>query len=135
VWDGERPWRATTHVVWEGALPVVDLHDLKARNARLVLRRLVAEADALEAGAVLVVCGRGRHSVGPPVLHRLTGDVLAAAARDRDGWRVDPRGSAAWLLVTRPDAAPAVARGASTWFLAAFFLLVVGAVAWLLLGR
>lgn len=135
VWDTERPWRVDTHVEWEGELPAVDLHDLKARNARLALRRLLTIAADLEAGAVLVVTGRGRHSVGPPVLHRMAGEVLASAARDRDDWEVRPRGAASWVLVVRPDAAPAAARSASSWFVAVFFLLVLAAVGFLLFGR
>jgi hypothetical protein len=111
---------------------VVDLHDLKARNARIALDGLLSVAGALRSGSVLVVTGRGAHSIGPAVLRKLTGDRLAAAAARTEGWALHPQGSGAWVLSTDPDAAPA---GRASWFLILFFLLLALALAWLLSGR
>jgi hypothetical protein len=133
VWDAQRPWRVATHVDWESGVPVVDLHDLKARNARTALKRLVGVAESLEGGAVGVVTGRGRHSLGPGVLRRMAGDILVAAAADRDAWSVHPRGSGSWVLVTDPARAPAATRGGPGMVAAVFFALMALALAWLLL--
>jgi hypothetical protein len=132
VWDSDRPWRVATHVNWEAGVPIVDLHDLKARNARVALKRLVAAAEGLEGGAVGVVTGRGRHSLGPGVLRRMAGDILAAAAGDRDTWSVHPRGSGAWVLVTDPARAPSATRSGPGMVAAVFFALLALALAWLL---
>lgn len=116
----------------EDGRPIVDLHDLKARNARSALDALLAVAGELESGAVLVVTGRGSHSLGPPVLRKLAGERLAAAAARTDGWSLHPHGTGAWVLSTDPASAPA--RRAS-WFLVVFFALLAIALAWLLFGR
>ncbi|MEC7945978.1 MAG: Smr/MutS family protein [Myxococcota bacterium] len=132
VWDERRPWRVRTHIGVEHGRPSVDLHDLKARNARLALDCLVAVAPQLESGSVLVVTGRGTHSLGPPVLQRMTGERLAAVAARTEGWALHPHGSGAWVLSTQPSAAPA---RRSNWFLVVFFLLTAAALVWLLAGR
>ena len=128
AWDGKRPWRVGTHVVWERDLLCLDLHDLKARNARLALGALLEVVDALEGCEVLIVTGKGAHSVGPPVLHRLAGDRLAQAVAERDDWSLQPRGSGAWLLSTDPDRATGQGVGS---FLLLFFTLLALALAWL----
>ena len=132
VWDDRRPWRLRTHVGVEDGRPLLDLHDLKARNARLALDLLLAEAAELQTRAVLVVTGRGAHSVGPAVLRQLAGDRLAAAASRTEGWSVHPQGSGAWVLSTDPDATPARRVGV---FVVLFFSLLAIALAWLLFGR
>lgn len=112
-------------------MPCLDLHDLKARNAKKALAALLATVESLDGAAVLVVTGRGNHSLGPPVLHRLAGERLAAAARDA-GWALHPKGSGAWVLSTDPAAAPPKR---ASWFLVLFFALLAVALAWLLFGR
>lgn len=116
----------------EDGHPVVDLHDLKARNARIALDGLLAVVGDLETPTVLVVTGRGAHSLGPAVLRQLAGDRLAAAAARSPGWSLHPRGSGAWLLCTDPDAAPARRSG---WFVLVFFVLLALAMAWLVYSR
>lgn len=132
VWDERRPWRVRTHIGVEDGRPSVDLHDLKARNARLALDRLLDVAPLLESGAILVVTGRGTHSLGPPVLQRMAGERLAAVAARTEGWSLHPHGSGAWVLSTQPSTAPA---RRTSWFLIAFFLLMAAALVWLLSGR
>jgi hypothetical protein len=132
VWDEKRPWRVRSHVGVEDGRPVVDLHDLKARNARVALDGLLSVAAELESRSVLVVTGRGAHSMGPAVLRQLAGDRLAAAASRTDGWSLHPQGSGAWVLSTDPDANPS---GRANWFLVLFFLLLALALAWLVFGR
>jgi len=114
--------------VWERGSLCLDLHDLKARNARLALVAMLDVVDTLQGSEVLVVTGRGAHSVGPPVLHRLAGDRLAQAVAETDGWSLHPRGSGAWLLSTDPDRA---ARHGVGGFLLVFFALLALALAWL----
>lgn len=120
-----------THVVLEDGMPCLDLHDLKARNAKTALGLLLDTVESLEAPNVLVVTGRGAHSIGPAVLRQLAGDRLAAAAARTAGWSVHPRGSGAWVLCTDAEHAPA---GRVSWFLVLFFALLLLALAWLLFG-
>ena len=129
VWDASRPWRVRTHVVWERDALCLDLHDLKARNAKKALSAMLEVIGSLECSEILVVTGRGTHSLGPPVLRRLAGERLAMAASETDGWSLHPRGSGAWLLSTDP--ARAADRGPAG-FLLLFFLLLGLALLWLL---
>jgi len=114
-WAAQRPWRVATHVRWEGELPSLDLHDLNAKLARRAVDALMGEAGALQTGAVRVITGRGRRSIGPGVL----GDLVRSRIGNRleQGWRFHPSGAGAYVLVTDPRKAPRSATGAlSPWF-------------------
>jgi len=114
-WAAQRPWRAATHVRWEGELPSLDLHDLNARLARRAVDALLGEAGALETGAVRVITGRGRRSMGPGVL----GDLVRSRIGNQleEGWRFHPSGAGAYVLITDARRAPRSATGAlSPWF-------------------
>ena len=110
TWAESRPWRVETHVFAQGALPVVDLHDLNAKLARQAVRAVLEFAGELEAGAVRFVVGRGRHSMGPGgTLGKVVRKLLKRAVAERD-WRF--RADAATLtLITDPAKAPASATG------------------------
>ena len=129
MWDDRRPWRRASHLSVAEGVVWMDLHDLKARNAREALRELLAIADDLQGPAVVIVTGRGRHSLGPPVLHQMTGDVLRSFARDRD-CAVLPRGSGAWVLVLDESRLPRSLRAESGLWLTVFFVLMLIAFAW-----
>lgn len=105
-WADERPWRVATHLRREDGLPVVDLHDLNARTARLAVQAVVEAAPELEVGAVLFVVGVGRHSAGRPVLGRVVLEVLADSPY---GGRMGARGRVA--LILDPNAATGAALG------------------------
>jgi hypothetical protein len=132
-WDAERPWRTATHIWLEDLLPVVDLHDLGARPARRAAEVVAARAAELDAGAVVFVTGRGRHSAGQPVL----GEVVQAALAARvaaDGGSFGPRGAGRIALVVDPERAPAAATGRlslGVWLLVFSFAV---AALWVCLG-
>lgn len=123
-WADQRPWRAETHVAWDGELPVVDLHGLKAGLARRAVRATVGAVGELEAGAVCFVTGRGRHSVGPGgVLGAVVRKELQRAGADQPTWSARPHGAARWVWIHDPERAPAAATGALGW---GFVVLMVG---------
>jgi len=128
-WAKQRPWRGTTHVLVEGALPVVDLHDLGRRQAHRAVRIAAETAGVLDAGAVAVVTGRGRRSVGPGVLHAEAREVLADFCAEHGGY-FRPAGPGRWVLVVDADRAPAAATGRLGW--GCWFLVVAFATAALL---
>ena len=112
-WAQQRPWRAETHVFWQSAVPTVDLHDLNAKLARQLVGRVV-ELHDVSAGAVCLVTGRGRHSMGQGVLGKVVGSALRKAAAGTD-WQVRPAGASRWVVVFDRDNAPAAATGALGW--------------------
>lgn len=120
-WAKERPWRAATHVWAEGALPVVDLHDLGRRQAHDAVQIAAETAADLDAGAVAVITGRGRRSIGPSVVRAEAKDVLARFCAEQGGF-FRPAGPGRWVLVVDPDRAPAAATGRLGW---GFVLLLV----------
>jgi hypothetical protein len=133
-WAGERPWRVTSHLKLEGALLQVDLHDLNARCARRAVRLTVEAVPELEGGAVGFITGVGSRSIGPGVL----GDVVSRELRGiapREGWRYQPNGRGAYVLIWDPARAPTIASGRMPllfWLIAAVF---GAAVAWVLLSE
>lgn len=135
-WAESRPWRTGTHVFAQGALPVVDLHDLNAKLARQAVRAVLEFGAELEAGAVRFVVGRGRHSMGPGgTLGKVVRKELKRVVTDR-GWRF--RADAATLtLIVDPTRAPASATGdlgLGFWLLIGGFAAAAGYVAGARLG-
>jgi hypothetical protein len=130
-WAHERPWRVASHVRREGDLLQVDLHDLNARCARRAVGLVAQAATDLDSGAVGFITGVGSHSIGPGVL----GDVVMRELRaiaPRHGWSYQPNGRGAFVLVTDPSRAPAIASGKLPplfWLVAA---VLAAAVAWVL---
>lgn len=121
-WDRERPWRAHTHLGWERGVATLDAHDLSAKVLRAVLLALAEHPDALPSGALKIIVGRGRHSLGAGgVLGHVVADTLGPLCAPR-GWTLRPQG-AAWFWVTDPARAPAAATGALGW---GFWLLAAG---------
>jgi hypothetical protein len=136
TWAKSRPWRVETHVFAQGALPVVDLHDLNAKLARQAVRAVLEFAEELEAGAVRFVVGRGRHSMGPGgTLGKVVRKLLKRAVAERD-WRF--RSDAATLtLIVDPAKAPAAATGdlgLGFWLMMGGFAMAAGYVAGARLG-
>ena len=98
-WDAERPWRVATHVHRAGSLPLVDLHDLKAGPARRAVRQILAHPA--EAGGVVFVTGRGRHTLGAsPVLKKVVEKELRKACQRQPEWLYRPMGPARWMWVS-----------------------------------
>lgn len=126
AWAKERPWRVSTHVFWQAEMPTVDGHDLNAKLMKRVLAEVLDVAPSLRTGAVLVVTGRGRHSLGAgSVLAQIVQGTLGRAAAEQ-GWHLTSWGPAAWVLVVDPAKAPRTATGGGGWGL---WLLFVGFVA------
>ncbi len=113
-WAAERRWTCATHVRWEGELPLLDLHDLNARLAGRAVEAAAAVGGELETGALRIVTGRGRRSIGPGVLGQIASGKLAKA-RDQQGWSYHPSGAGAYVLVTDPARAPRSATGGLGW--------------------
>ncbi len=113
-WARERPWRGETHTWLEGDLVVIDLHDLDVATSRRVLQAVASEAPYLASGAVAFVTGRGRHSLGPGVLHEVMRRELALLRRQH-GWGHVPAGPGRQILVLDPARAPARVTGRLPW--------------------
>jgi hypothetical protein len=137
-WANKRPWRARTHVRWESSMPALDGHDLSAKLFKQALQVVVVQAEALDQGAVLLITGRGRHSIGPGgVLGEVLQGALGPVAEER-GWRLRPHGAGAWVLVIDPARAPDAVTGRLGWgmwllfglFGAAAVVAVLRAVGW-----
>src|SRR5690606_32655950 len=62
----------------EEPLPTLDLHGETAESARRLAERWLREQQAHGVRAVRVVTGRGRRSLGPPVLRGEIEDLLAS---------------------------------------------------------
>lgn len=130
-WANERPWRVASHVTWEGRLPVVDLHDLRAALARDAVRAVLTRPPAV--GALVFVHGRGRHTLGAgSVLRDVVKKELQHACAEVSAWSYRPHGSARWVWITDWKRAPAQVTGGSSvgWWIAlvGFALLVAWAV-------
>lgn len=110
-WAKQRPWKVSTHVGYDAEVPTIDLHDLGARTADLALDQVLAMAHELDAGAVCFVTGRGRHSMGEPVLPGLVNDRLSRAAHEA-GWQVTRPRAGRFTLILDGKRAPASATGA-----------------------
>ncbi len=136
-WAKERPWRAKTHVGEEQGVVVVDLHDLKAGNARKAVDAVVAQGPPRAGGLVFVV-GQGRHSVGRGVLGNVVRSALGAHCKGRAKWRVRLVGPARVAWITDPSKAPKALTGGggvgfTLWlavFGAAFLFAVARALGW-----
>ena len=134
-WAKERPWRVDTHVGAASGMVVVDLHDLSAAVARRAVREVVASPP--EAGAVVFVFGRGRHTLGPSqVLRNVVVRELRRVCAENEAWSYRMSGPARTVWITDRARAPRAATGEwgwGTWLLlaalvAAFVLAVLSAL-------
>lgn len=122
-WAKERPWKTETHVGLDAGVPTVDLHDLGRKTASQAVDAAVALGPELEAGAFFLVVGRGRRSVGGPVLPGVVDEKLRAAAQEH-GWQIRrPRAGRFGVIVDRSKAPPA-ATGALGWAFWLWMLIV-----------
>ncbi len=122
-WASERPWRTETHLWAESGLPMVDLHDLGPALAKQVVATLGEEGEGLQTGAVCLITGRGRHSMGRAVLPQVVGEALQTLSAAH-GWRMRSGAAGRMILITNELAAPRAATGAlgpGFWLLAAGF--------------
>jgi hypothetical protein len=97
-WANERPWKVASHVWSEDGVVVLDLHDLGAGIARDLVRRVLEEPAA--AGALILIHGRGRHSVGASqVLRNVVHKELKLACAEQTAWsfRMMGAGRTAWI--------------------------------------
>ncbi|MEQ1501647.1 MAG: hypothetical protein ABMB14_05420 [Myxococcota bacterium] len=124
-----RRWTVATHVWWENDVPVVDLHDLGAAGARSAVDAVLA--NPAEAGAVVFVHGRGKHSRGPQVLHKVVQAELARACGAEAGWSFRTLGPGRTVWISDRSRAPASVTGGWGCGLRLVFagLLVAAAVA------
>ncbi|MCB9778857.1 MAG: hypothetical protein H6742_09860 [Alphaproteobacteria bacterium] len=137
-WARERPWRTDTHLWREGPLPVVDLHDLDAKTCKQALDGIVAVGAALDAGAVVLITGVGKHRPGGGALGQIVTGRLGMQADER-GWQLAPKGRGRFVLIIDPARAPASATGRLGplfWLGAIAFAAAALAALWLqLTGR
>jgi hypothetical protein len=122
-WASERPWRTETHLWVEAGVPTIDLHDLGPALAKAVVGTLAQVGEALSAGAVCLITGRGRHSLGRAVLPQVVGEALGDIAHAR-GWRLRQGAAGRLILITNEHSAPRAARGTlgpAFWIAAAAF--------------
>ena len=131
LWAKERPWRVSTHVFEEHGVVVIDLHDLNAALSKTVLACLQDLGPSLQGGGVIFVTGRGRHSVGLPVLRRIVSGTLVRLERDR-GWRQRDLGAGRVLMVVDEDRIPARFRGHMPLWIPAFFVVFAVGLVWAL---
>jgi hypothetical protein len=97
-WAKERPWKRDTHLWFESGMLIIDLHDLNASLSKRVLSAVEELGESLEGGGAIFVTGRGRHSVGLPVLGQVVSGRLSRLERER-GWRYRDVGGGRWLMV------------------------------------
>ena len=110
----------------------VDLHDLKVKLAKQVVRTAVdlGERGALSSGAVIFVTGRGRHSLrhDAPVKQAVHG-MLAHRCGERAGWSLRQPSAGRVVWVYDRDRAPrSVLGGGGGWLWLWFLILAVAAV-------
>ena len=130
-WAEERPWTAETHVWDDQGMVTIDLHDLNAKLSKAVLAAIADLAKELQQGGVVFVTGQGRHSVGVPVLRQVISGSLVRFERER-GWRQRDIGRGRILLVVNEEAVPGRYREGTPWWVAAFFVAFMVAMAWAL---
>jgi hypothetical protein len=133
-WHKERPWKAESHVWEERGVPTLDLHDLGRKLALLVVDTAAELGPSLDAGAVRLITGRGRHSLTGPVLPRITVERLQEHCDD-EGWGFHADGAARLMWVFDPDRAPPAARGTLPWWVILWGLVVVGLAVWVCATR
>ena len=128
-WAEERPWTVQTHVWVDVGMVTIDLHDLNAALTKAVLRDVTECAGDLGSGGLLFVTGRGRHSIGVPVLRQVMVGGLGRLERDR-GWRHRDVGSGRVLLVVNEDRIPSRYRAGTPLWVVGFFGMFVVALSW-----
>ena len=130
-WAAERPWTVHTHVWVDGGVVTIDLHDLNAALTKAVLRAVTDCVGELSSGGLLFVTGRGRHSIGVPVLRQVMGGGLGRLERER-GWRHRDVGSGRLLLVVDEARIPARYRAGTPVWVVGFFGVFIVALSWTL---
>lgn len=127
-WAKTRPWKTTSHIWLEHALPTIDFHDLGQSLAKEVLDTVVLSTEQLESGAVMLITGAGRHSLGNhAAIKTLVGEHLRELAQERE-WEFSPRGPGRFILVFDPDRAPPSATGKLGWGFWVITLLFLAAL-------
>lgn len=130
-WAKERPWRSVTHVHEENGLVVIDLHDLNAALTKKTLAYVSTLAPDLHCGGVVFITGRGRHSVGLPVLNRIVLGTLVRYEREH-GWRQRDLGAGRLLMVVDEERIPKRYQGGTPLWVPSFFLVFSVALLWAL---
>jgi len=130
-WAEERPWNVVSHVHEENGVVVIDLHDLNANLSKKVLAIITELAPDFHGGGVIFITGRGRHSVGLPVLRRIVLGTLVRLEREQ-GWRQRDLGAGRVLMVVNEDRIPARYRGHMPLWIPGFFLVFAVALVWAL---
>jgi hypothetical protein len=107
---------------------IIDLHDLSAGLSKQLLTIVAEVAEALDGGGAIFVTGRGRHSVGVPVLGQVVAGRLGRLERER-GWRFRDVGGGRYLMVVDETRIPARYRGGMPIGISLFFVFFLGALA------
>ena len=128
-WAKERPWTVQSHVHVENGVVIIDLHDLNAALTKKVLAAVTERAAELDNGGLIFITGRGRHSVGLPVLNQI---VLGTLVRyeHQYGWRQRDLGAGRLLLVVDEDRIPKHYQGHTPLWIPLFFLIFAVALVW-----
>lgn len=125
-WNAERPWTVETHVGLDAGVPTVDLHDLGRKTAVQAVELSCELAPDLQIGALFFVVGRGRRSIGGPVLPRVVGERLREICAEQ-GWRLREPRAGRYAVIIDPARAPASATGALGWGFWLWVLFVASA--------
>ena len=110
---------------------VIDLHDLNAALTKKTLACVSALASDLHCGGVVFITGRGRHSVGLPVLNRIVLGTLVRYEREY-GWRQRDLGAGRLLMVVNEERIPKRFQGGTPVWVPLFFLGFSIALLWAL---
>ena len=128
-WAGKHPWRAAVQVRSVEGVPAVDLHGLSIPLGEQAAWAAIGELGALQAGAVMFITGRGRHTGGISKLKEAVNLLVITEAREQ-GWSVSPRGPGRILVVADASRAPSAATGRlPLGFWAVVVLAILGAIA------
>ncbi len=127
-WAQERPWRRESHLWMETGMVVIDLHDLNASLSKRVVSAVAELGESLECGGALFVTGRGRHSVGVPVLGQVVAGKLGHYERER-GWRYRDVGGGRMLMVVDEGRIPGRYRAGMPIGISLFFVFFLCALA------
>jgi hypothetical protein len=111
-WAKDRPWKRSTHIWYEGALLVIDLHDLNTKLAKESIEHCLDTIKKFETGALCFVTGIGKNSAGNLAKNReMVCKLLSKRAKKNEEWEVHSHGMGRTVLIFNKEKAPSSATG------------------------
>jgi len=130
-WADDRPWHPESHVWNDDGMITIDLHDLNAALTKSVVAVVAGFVLELQSGGIIFVSGKGRHSIGLPVLRQVVLGALIRLERTH-GWRQRDIGPGRVLLVVNEDRVPSRYREGTPVWVMLFFVVFLLALGWAL---